>query len=93
MCQFNRGAANATIYDILGHLKESSGIEQDASTIMYVQLEKTEERKQIKEAKITILKNRNGASFHSVDLEYHGEIFTFNEPNTFNSTSVYRGGA
>lgn len=95
LCQFNRGAATASIFDILGHLKESSGIEQDASTILYVQIEKTEEKKVIKEAKLTVLKNRNGSTFASVDLNYRGETFTFteNEPDTSDLSSVYRGGS
>lgn len=95
LCQFNRGAAQASIYDILGHLKESSGIEQDASTILYIQIEKTEEKKRVKDAKLTVLKNRNGATFASVDLLYTGETFSFNEPETYTSdiSGVYRGGA
>ncbi len=92
LCQFNRGAAQATVFDILGHLKESSGIEQDASTILYIQLEKTEERKEVKDAKLTVLKNRNGATFHSVELNYRGETFSFTE-NTFDTSGVYRGGS
>lgn len=91
LCQFNRGAANASIFDILTHLKESSGIEQDASTIMYIQLEKTEERKQVKDAKITILKNRNGATFHSIELQYRGETFTFNE-DAFDLPQIHSNG-
>lgn len=90
LCQFNRGAAQASIYDILGYLKESSGIEQDASTILYVQLEKTEEKKEIKDAKLTVLKNRNGATFSSVELNYRGETFTFTE-NTFDTPQLYSG--
>jgi len=95
LCQFNRGAAQASIYDILGHLKESSGIEQDASIILYIQIEKTEEKKRVKEAKLTVLKNRNGATFASVELAYTGETFSFDEPETYTSdlSSVYRGGA
>lgn len=88
LCQFNRGAANASIFDILGYLKESSGIEQDASSIMYVQVEKCEQPKEIKDAKITILKNRNGATFQSIDLLFKGMTFTFfqdDEQNAFNS--------
>lgn len=92
LCQFNRGAAQATIYDILGHLKESSGIEQDASTILYVQLEKTEEKKEVKDAKLTVLKNRNGATFASVELLYRGETFSFTE-NAPDMSGVYRGGS
>lgn len=94
LCQFNRGAAQATVFDILGHLKESSGIEQDASTILYIQIEKTEEKKEIKEAKLTVLKNRNGATFQSVPLNYRGEIFTFYEQTEpLDYSGVHRGGA
>lgn len=91
LCQFNRGAMQASIFEILAHLKESSGIEQDASTILYVQLEKTEERKQVKDAKVTVLKNRNGATFHSVELQYQGDIFTFSEPpRSYPVPDIYR---
>lgn len=79
LCQFNRGAMNASLFDILGHLKESSGIEQDASTISYIQIEQTEESKKIKDAKVTILKNRNGATFESVNFDYDGAVFRFKE--------------
>lgn len=77
LSQFNRGAMNASIYDILAHLKESSGIEQDASTISYVQIEQSDEM--VKDAKLTILKNRNGATFKSAEFRYDGPIFTFKE--------------
>lgn len=77
LCQFNRGAMSASIYDILGHLKESSGIEQDASTISYIQIEQADG--QVKDAKITILKNRNGATFKEVGFRYDGPTFTFRE--------------
>lgn len=79
LCQFNRAGSNAGLFDLMNYLKESSGIEQDASTILYIQVEKTEEKKQFKEAKITVLKNRNGATFANVPLTYRGEIFTFYE--------------
>lgn len=79
LCQFNRGAMNASLFEILSHLKESSGIEQDASTVSYVQIERTEEPKQIKEAKVTILKNRNGATFQSAHFDYDGAVFKFIE--------------
>jgi replicative DNA helicase len=79
LCQFNRSAGQANIYDILSHLKESSGIEQDASTILYIQIEKTDQPKQVKDAKLTVLKNRNGATFKPIDLHYRGETFTFSE--------------
>lgn len=94
LCQYNRAAANASVFDLINFLKESSGIEQDSSTIVYIQIEKTEEKKQIKDAKLTVLKNRNGATFASVDLRYHGEIFTFYEARDIsNVSSVTAGGA
>lgn len=79
LCQFNRGAMSANLFEILGHLKESSGIEQDASTISYIQIEQTEQPQQVKDAKITILKNRNGATFNAVNFRYDGPTFTFTE--------------
>ena len=79
LCQFNRGGSQASIFDLMSYLKESSGIEQDASTILYVQIEKTEENKRVKDGKLTVLKNRNGATFASVELAYQGEIFQFFE--------------
>lgn len=94
LCQYNRGATNASVFDLINYLKESSGIEQDSSTIIYIQIEKTEEKKQIKDAKLTVLKNRNGATFASVDLRYHGEIFTFYEARDIsNLSSSATGGA
>jgi replicative DNA helicase len=89
ICQFNRGAVNASLFDIMSYLKESSGIEQDASTILYVQVEKTEDRKQIRDAKLTILKNRNGATFASIPLNYRGEIFTFYETYAEHENDTY----
>lgn len=79
LCQFNRGAGDADIYDILSHIKESSGIEQDASTVMFIQVEKTKELKDIKDAKLYVLKNRNGATFHPIQLHFNGPMFTFSE--------------
>lgn len=79
LCQFNRGATNAAIFDLMSFLKESSGIEQDASTIIYLQIEKTKEQKTVKDAAITILKNRNGAMYQEINMRYRGEIFQFYE--------------
>lgn len=79
LCQFNRGAANADVFSIMAHLKESSAIEQDASTISYVQIEKTDTDNPIRGAQITVLKNRNGSTFRPVNLDYHGATFTFTE--------------
>lgn len=77
LSQFNRSAMNASKFDLLSHLKESSGIEQDASTIVLVQLEQTEQPTDSKAASLTILKNRNGATFKPIDLRYNGPTFTF----------------
>lgn len=79
LCQFNRGAMNANLFEILGYLKESSGIEQDASTISYIQIEQSETPKMVKDAKVTILKNRNGATFNAAHFRYDGPTFTFTE--------------
>ena len=83
LCQFNRGAVGASTFDLMSHLKESSGIEQDASTILYVQVEKTEEQKEWRPARVQVLKNRNGATFRPVEFQYHGPTFTFHteKPN------------
>ena len=82
LSQFNRGAMNASIYDLLGYLKESSSLEQDATTITHIQLEKQEEgvfSGKTRPAKATVLKNRNGAPFIGHPLNYRGEIFEFTE--------------
>lgn len=79
LCQFNRGAMQATKFDLLGYLKESSGIEQDASTILYVQFDKADDMAMVKHGNITILKNRNGASFTDIPVTYRGEVFRFDE--------------
>lgn len=79
LSQFNRNAANVSVFEIMHQLKESSGLEQDASTIQFVQVEQTQERKRVKTATNTILKNRNGTPFVAVNLEFVGELFTFRE--------------
>lgn len=79
LCQFNRGAMNATKYDLLSYLKESSGIEQDASTILYVKFDKDDETAAVKRGTVTVLKNRNGASFQDIPVNYRGETFAFEE--------------
>lgn len=79
LSQFNRGAMQADVMDLLGHLKESSGIEQDASTISYIQINNSEPDLRVKPAKIQVLKNRNGTTFKPIMLDYHGETFTFTE--------------
>lgn len=77
LSQFNRAAMNASRFELLSHLKESSGIEQDASTVLLVQLEQSEQPKEYRDAKLTVLKNRNGATFRPIELQYHGSTFTF----------------
>lgn len=79
LSQFNRGAMNADVMDLLGHLKESSGIEQDASTISYIQIDNSNPDAKFKPAKVQILKNRNGTTFKPIMLDYQGETFTFTE--------------
>lgn len=80
LCQFSRGAVNAPVTELISHLKESSGIEQDASTITLIQTERAEEHTNgLPAAKLTILKNRNGATFSPVHMRFDGEIFSFFE--------------
>jgi replicative DNA helicase len=79
LSQFNRGALQADVTDLLSHLKESSGIEQDASTVSYIQIDNSDPQAKIKRAKIQVLKNRNGVTFKPVLLDYVGETFTFTE--------------
>lgn len=79
LSQFNRGAMTADVTDLLGHLKESSGIEQDASTISYIQIDNSIPDAKVKPAKIQVLKNRNGTTFTPILLDYLGETFTFSE--------------
>lgn len=79
LSQFNRGAMTADVMDLLGHLKESSGIEQDASTISYIQIDNSNPDAKFKPAKVQVLKNRNGTTFKPIMLDYQGETFTFTE--------------
>lgn len=79
LCQFNRGAVQASVFDLLSYLKESSGIEQDASTITYVTFEKSDSPSEYRDGRVVVLKNRNGASFATVPVRYKGETFTFYE--------------
>lgn len=79
LCQFNRGAVSANKWDLLSYLKESSAIEQDASTILYVKFDKDEEMAKTRSGTMTMLKNRNGASFTDIPVTYRGEVFTFEE--------------
>lgn len=79
LCQFNRSARQSSVFEIMYQLKESSGLEQDASTILFVEVEQTQEKKQIKDASVTVLKNRNGTPFVPIPLKFQGELFTFYE--------------
>lgn len=79
LCQFNNGVINASLFDVMNFIRESGSIKQDATTIAYIQVEQTEERKEIKEAKYTVLKNRNGEAFASVELSFNGAQFSFRE--------------
>jgi replicative DNA helicase len=79
LSQFNRGAIQADVTDLLSHLKESSGLEQDASTVSYIQINNADPLAKIKSAKFQVLKNRNGVTFKPVMLDYTGDTFTFNE--------------
>lgn len=84
LSQFNRSAIDTDpdeASSLLFKLKESSGIEQDASTVGVVQLKRPEPGiiSEWRDARFTILKNRDGESLRSVDLEYHGATFTFRD--------------
>ena len=79
LCQFNRGAVTANKFDLLSYLKESSGIEQDASTILFVKFDKDDDFGSVKNGCMTVLKNRNGVSFSDIPVTYRGELFTFEE--------------
>lgn len=80
LCQFNRGATGAAITEVMFYLKESSGIEQDASTITVIQTEKPDEHSNgFPDAKAIIVKNRNGATFKPIHFKFDGETFRFLE--------------
>jgi replicative DNA helicase len=79
LCQFNNGVINASLFDVMNFIRESGSIKQDASTIAYIQVEHSEERKDVKDAKYTVLKNRNGEAFASVELRFEGALFRFTE--------------
>lgn len=79
LCQFNRAASSASVFEILTMLKDSSSIEQDASTVSYVQIEKSSLESPNRAAELTVLKNRNGTTFKPIKLNYHGPTFTFRE--------------
>lgn len=79
LCQFNNGVINASLFDVMNYIRESGSIKQDASTIQYIQIEHTDQPVNIREAKDTVLKNRNGETFVPVNLMYHGPIFQFYE--------------
>lgn len=77
LCQFNRGANQVDEFELLGYLKESSGIEQDASTVSHIKIERSEQPNRA--AQLRVLKNRHGATMKTVDLEFFGPTFTFTE--------------
>lgn len=83
LSQFSRGALNASPFELMGFLKESSSIEQDASTISYIKIEKPEDGAWLKgkyrDASLMVLKNRNGMPFIPIPFRYRGEIFEFEE--------------
>jgi replicative DNA helicase len=79
LVQFNNGVINASLFDVMNYIRESGSIKQDASTIQYVQVEQTEEVKEKKDAKMTVLKNRNGETFNPVQLIFKGAEFKFYE--------------
>lgn len=84
LCQFNNGVMNASLFDVMNYIRESGSIKQDASTIQYIQVEQVEHRAgvpspEFKDAKNTILKNRNGETFNPVDLRFKGAEFQFYE--------------
>lgn len=77
LCQFNREAKNASVFDLLYHIKETSNIEQDSSTVIYLALEQTQVVKDIKSAQAIVLKNRNGSTMRTIEMEFNGPIFQF----------------
>lgn len=77
LCQFNRGANQADDFELLSYLKESSGIEQDASTVSHIKIERSE--LPTRKAELRILKNRNGATMRTVQMDFHGPTFTFTQ--------------
>lgn len=79
LAQFNNGVSQASVFDVMNHIRESGSIKQDASTIQYIQLEHTEVPVEQKAAKLTVLKNRNGETFTPIELVYRGALFTFRE--------------
>lgn len=84
LCQFNNGVTNATMYDAANYIRESGSIKQDASTIQYIQVEHTDQPVDEKDAKLTILKNRNGETFRPIGLRFRGAEFRFSEAGSAN---------
>lgn len=90
LVQFNNGALNASLFDVINHIRESGSIKQDASTIQYIQIEHSENAIETKQAKLNILKNRNGETFKPINLTYKGAEFKFYE--TFEDAhGIYNG--
>jgi replicative DNA helicase len=87
LSQFRRGTKDVPVEELLEYLKESSGIEQDASTVTYIQIDNGVPDATIKPAKLVVLKNRNGATFTPVMLDYRGETFTFSQQVSFEELS------
>ncbi|MBX3288353.1 MAG: DnaB-like helicase C-terminal domain-containing protein [Acidobacteria bacterium] len=79
LSQFSRAALTADVHSLLGCLKESSGIEQDSSTVTYIQVDNSNPDAAYKPAKIYVLKNRNGQTFKPILFNFHGQTFTFTE--------------
>ena len=79
LVQFNNAVMNASLFDVINHIRESGSIKQDASTIQYIQVEQTDKPTELKAAKNTIIKNRNGEIFTTVNLSYKGAEFKFYE--------------
>lgn len=81
LAQFNNGVMNASIFDVMNYVRESGSIKQDASTISYIQVEQSDNTNfnLPKDAKLTVLKNRNGQTFKPIEMEFKGEVFTFSE--------------
>lgn len=79
LSQFRRGTKDVAVEELLEYLKESSGIEQDASTVSYISIDNSVAEAIIKPAKLIVLKNRNGVTFTPVMLDYRGETFSFTQ--------------
>ena len=84
LSQYGRGGRKVSIYEKMDYLKESSSLEQDATTIIDIEIEKLDDSDghrfgKTRPAKATILKNRNGSPFVGIPFDYRGEFFEFTE--------------